>query len=71
MLFCISDKRFVLSAHDNEDKHKLLGGATGISFNYEYLPNTTDWYGRWRLASNRTNVTGSTARSSEPRALPE
>jgi hypothetical protein len=19
------------------------------------LPNTTDWYGRWRLASNRTN----------------
>src|SRR5205085_2819853 len=20
-----------------------------------YLPNTTDWYGRWRMASNRTN----------------
>jgi hypothetical protein len=32
-----------------------LGGAPGISFNYEYLPNTTDWYGRWRLASNGTN----------------
>lgn len=55
MLFCISNKRFVLSTYDNEDKHKLLGGAPGISFNYEYLPNTTDWYGRWRLASNRTN----------------
>ena len=55
MLFCISNKRFLLSTYDNEDKHKLLGGAPGISFNYEYLPNTTDWYGRWRLASNRTN----------------
>jgi phthalate 4,5-dioxygenase len=55
MLFGISNKRFVLSAYDNEDKHKLLGAAPGISFNYEYLLNTSDWYGRWRLASNSTN----------------
>jgi phthalate 4,5-dioxygenase len=55
MLFCISNKRFVLSAYDNEDKHRLLGGTPGITFNYEYLPNTADWYGRWRLASNSTN----------------
>ena len=56
MHFCISNKRFVLSAHDNEDKHKLLGGAPGISFNYEYLPNTTDWYGRRRLASKHQRL---------------
>ena len=29
--------------------------APDISFNYEYLLNTSDWYGRWRLASNSTN----------------
>src|SRR5262249_53020647 len=22
---------------------------------FEYLPNTTDWYGRWRLAQNPSN----------------
>lgn len=55
MFFSISNKQFVLSAHDNEDKHNLLGGAPGITFGYEYLPNTTDWYGRWRLASNASN----------------
>lgn len=27
----------------------------GLSFDYEYLPNTTDWYGRWRLTANRRN----------------
>ena len=27
----------------------------GASQNYPYLPNTTDWYGRWRLKLNKRN----------------
>ena len=23
----------------------------------DYLPNTTDWYGRWRLAANAATTT--------------
>ena len=26
-----------------------------MSFGYKYLPNTTDWYGRWRLKANASN----------------
>jgi phthalate 4,5-dioxygenase len=55
MFFSISTRSFVLSAHDNEAKKTLLGGAPGVSFGYEYLPNTTDWYGRWRLKANASN----------------
>lgn len=55
MIFCISNKRFFLSAHDHEEKDKIFGDTHGISFNYETLPNTTDWYGRWNLASSLEN----------------
>ena len=55
MFFSISTRSFVLSAHDNEAKKTLLGGAPGVSFGYEYLPNTTDWYGRWRLKANASS----------------
>jgi hypothetical protein len=54
-MFSISTKSFVLSAHDNEAKKTLLSGAPGVSFGYEYLPNTTDWYERWRLKANASN----------------
>jgi phenylpropionate dioxygenase-like ring-hydroxylating dioxygenase large terminal subunit len=27
----------------------------GLRFSNEYLPNTTDWYGRWRLKANASN----------------
>jgi phthalate 4,5-dioxygenase len=27
----------------------------GYSMGMEFLPNTTDWYGRWRLAQNQSN----------------
>lgn len=35
-------------------------GATipGLEFRHDYLPNTTDWLGRFRLASNATNDYG-------------
>ncbi len=31
------------------------GSVTGVSQNFPYLPNTTDWYGRWRLRANMEN----------------
>ncbi len=27
----------------------------GLESRYDYLPNTTDWYGRWRFVANREN----------------
>lgn len=27
----------------------------GLGLNFQYQPNTTDWYGRWRLAPNESN----------------
>jgi phenylpropionate dioxygenase-like ring-hydroxylating dioxygenase large terminal subunit len=32
--------------------------VAGLSVNFDYLPNTTDWYGRWRLAKNESNDYG-------------
>jgi len=31
------------------------GGVAGAVLNFDYLPNTTDWYGRWRLRQNSAN----------------
>ncbi len=28
---------------------------SGLSLGFDYLPNTTDWLGRWRLAANQNN----------------
>jgi phenylpropionate dioxygenase-like ring-hydroxylating dioxygenase large terminal subunit len=30
----------------------------GLTLSYNYLPTTTDWYGRWRLANNQSNDYG-------------
>ncbi len=30
----------------------------GLGFTNDYLPNTTDWYGRWRLRQNESNDWG-------------
>ena len=30
----------------------------GVSLTFDYLPNTTDWHGRWRLAQNAGNDYG-------------
>ena len=34
---------------------RTQGGVAGASQNFPYLPNTTDWYGRWRLRANASN----------------
>jgi phthalate 4,5-dioxygenase len=31
---------------------------SGFGFGYRYLPNTTDWHGRWRLCDNEANDWG-------------
>jgi phenylpropionate dioxygenase-like ring-hydroxylating dioxygenase large terminal subunit len=35
----------------------LAGGerVPGLGLNFQYQPNTSDWYGRWRLAPNESN----------------
>ena len=38
-----------------EARMRAQAGVAGASQNYPYLPNTTDWMGRWRLRANRDN----------------
>jgi phthalate 4,5-dioxygenase len=52
MLFAISTDTFSLA---NGPKAIIAPWQPGFTFTYEFLPNTTDWYGRWRLAANRSN----------------
>jgi phthalate 4,5-dioxygenase oxygenase subunit len=33
-------------------------GIPSMSFDYDFLPNTADWYGRWRMALNKDNDYG-------------
>ena len=41
------------------ERRPVRGGEiVGGSRNYPYLPNTTDWYGRWRLKLNASNDYG-------------
>ena len=53
MFFSISSQNFILSNRPNEDKDNV--GVVGLTFDYQFMENTTDWYGRWRLKSNHTN----------------
>ncbi len=52
MLFAISTDTFVMAHHRNA---LLPPEQPGLSFMYEFLPNTSDWHGRWRLATNQRN----------------
>jgi phthalate 4,5-dioxygenase len=36
-------------------RSRAAEGISGASQNYPYLPNTTDWLGRWRLRANASN----------------
>jgi phthalate 4,5-dioxygenase len=52
MLFAISTDTFILSQHPNA---VLPPPQTGFTMQVDFLPNTTDWYGRWRLTANAEN----------------
>jgi phthalate 4,5-dioxygenase len=47
-----------LSWKKNSPRSRQLKGGeipAGFSRGMEFLPNTTDWYGRWRLSQNQSN----------------
>jgi hypothetical protein len=52
MLFAISTDTFLMANHPNAI---LPPKMPGLTFTYRFLPNTSDWYGRWRLAANTRN----------------
>jgi phenylpropionate dioxygenase-like ring-hydroxylating dioxygenase large terminal subunit len=52
MLFAISTDTFLMSHHANA---VLPPAQPGLSFRYKFLPNMSDWHGRWRLAANASN----------------
>jgi phenylpropionate dioxygenase-like ring-hydroxylating dioxygenase large terminal subunit len=52
MLFAISTDSFSLANHP---KARLAPWQPGFTFTYEFLPNTSDWFGRWRLAACAEN----------------
>jgi phthalate 4,5-dioxygenase len=53
MVFQVSSKTFCLSP--DPKRRPLIFQAPGMSVDYEYLPNDTGWYGRWRVTANRAN----------------
>jgi phenylpropionate dioxygenase-like ring-hydroxylating dioxygenase large terminal subunit len=52
MLFAISTDTYVMAMGSRASRPTSVAG---MSFDYEFLPNTPDWYGRWRLARNLGN----------------
>ena len=46
--------------HSTRGVRETTDGApiTGLGYALDYLPNTTDWLGRWRLAKNASNDYG-------------
>jgi phenylpropionate dioxygenase-like ring-hydroxylating dioxygenase large terminal subunit len=53
MFFSITSETFHLSRSPNAKERPIP--QIGLNTNYKFLPNTTDWYGRWRLAANMSN----------------
>ena len=52
MLFAISTDTYVMAMGPRASRPTSI---PGMSFDYEFLPNTSDWYGRWRMARNLSN----------------
>nr|ART40126.1 K163 [uncultured bacterium] len=52
MLIAVSTDTYLMAQGPRASHPK---GVPNMSFEYEFLPNTTDWYGRWRMASNARN----------------
>ena len=52
MLIAVSTDTYLMAQGPRASHPK---GVPSMSFEYEFLPNTSDWYGRWRMASNAGN----------------
>ena len=53
MYFSITTDTFSISRSPRATKRPVP--QPGLTYDYDFLPNTTDWYGRWRLKANRDN----------------
>jgi len=53
MFFSITSNTFLLSRSANAAPRAIP--QPGLTTDYKFLPNTTDWYGRWRSAANLSN----------------
>jgi phthalate 4,5-dioxygenase oxygenase subunit len=53
MYFSITTDTFSISRSPRATKRPVP--QPGLSYDYQFLPNTNDWYGRWRLKANREN----------------
>jgi phenylpropionate dioxygenase-like ring-hydroxylating dioxygenase large terminal subunit len=53
MLFAIATESYMLAPGPKANRPP--DSQIGMTFDYEFLPNTSDWFGRWRLAANRQN----------------
>jgi phthalate 4,5-dioxygenase oxygenase subunit len=52
MLLAVSTDTYLMAQGPRASHPK---GVPSMSFEYEFLPNTSDWYGRWRMASDAGN----------------
>jgi phenylpropionate dioxygenase-like ring-hydroxylating dioxygenase large terminal subunit len=53
MYFSITTDTFSISRSPRATKRPIP--QPGLTHDYEFLPNTSDWYGRWRLKASRDN----------------
>ncbi len=53
MYFSITTDTFSISRNPRATRRPIP--QRGLTYDYEFLPNTTGWYGRWRLKANRAN----------------
>lgn len=53
MLIALSTDTYVMAQGPRAARPPVP--VTGMSFDYQFLPNSSDWHGRWRLAANRGN----------------
>jgi hypothetical protein len=51
MFVSLSWKKNTPGLRNMKDGTRIVGAAMG----HKYLPNTSDWHGRWRLAANASN----------------
>jgi phthalate 4,5-dioxygenase oxygenase subunit len=55
MFFSITTDTFCLSKSPVATPRAIPQPGLTVPTDYDFLPNTTDWYGRWRLTANLAN----------------
>jgi phthalate 4,5-dioxygenase len=68
MYFSITTDTFSISRSPRATKRPVP--QPGLSYDYEFLPNTSDWYGRCALRRTARTIISSTATCSARKAIP-